>query len=109
MNKLTERNGQYYLDGNLASYDEVIVFLQEENERLNNQLKETEDWEADAYAWRDYCNSGELSNNEVLQQETKRLKHIIELLASEIDISNEVFDVLSAEHDYEWISSHAKK
>lgn len=42
MNKLTERNGQYYLDGNLASYDEVIVFLQEENEQLSEDINALE-------------------------------------------------------------------
>lgn len=40
-------------------------------------------------------------------KEIHRLKHIVSLLASEIDLSNEVFDALSAEDDYDWIASYA--
>lgn len=43
-----------------------------------------------------------------LHQEINRLNTIIKLLAGEVDINNEVWDALSAEYDYDVISSWAK-
>jgi hypothetical protein len=37
LDELTERNGQYYINGNLAGYDEVIVLLQQHNEGLKEE------------------------------------------------------------------------
>lgn len=55
MSKLTERNGQYLINGNLAGFDEVIVYLKEDNTRLQQENKQLH---KQLQSWVDACDCG---------------------------------------------------
>ncbi|QUL57544.1 hypothetical protein KDC22_14335 [Paenibacillus tritici] len=67
-------------------------------EEAENQLKETEEWEADAYAWRDFCNErNNLDSTEFTEENFTLLRR--ELAEAQQTIARQQQELIKSQTD----------